>query len=181
MGDEQALEEKAKVTMEHCNNSETGNSLNACTCDGQEPPKRWPPPKHELDKFRCVVGNYVFVLESLLKGRVTLTLQYTFGVRSDIHPVASTEQDYDWSVSCRLKYASAVAATIPRAEVFLRNWYEKKPLADHNHERPPLPDGCEWVDGVFGASVRDDRYTTLYTLPQNERHASILDALAKEF
>lgn len=140
----------------------------------------WPPPKHELDKFRYVSGNYVFVLESLLKGTVTLTLQYTFGVRSECHPVASTEQDYDWSVSCRFKYASAVAAAIPRAEVFLRNLYEKQE-SEHT-ERAPLPDGCDWINSCFGEiTIRDNRYMALYALPLSERQAAIFDALAKEF
>jgi len=156
----------------------------------QHPASHWPPSNDELEKLShpsAVDGYYEFALRreawpaKTLGGPKVLLLLLPRNPMRGTLVVAEFRGNFSCNVTCDYSMISAVAAAIPRAEVFLRNLREKKSPADHNHERPPLPDRCEWVDGVFGVSVRDDLFTTLYTLPTSERQASILDALAKEF
>ena len=145
----------------------------------EEQSHNWPPPNHELEKFKhpsCVEGYTEFVLRrdwNVSEQDVLLILFPVVPIHGAL-VVAKCDRNFKWSVTCDYSMVSAVAAAIPRAEAFLRNLLEQS-------ERAKLPDDCEWFEIGNELFVRDNRSGTLFPVPTSARRADILDSVVKEF
>jgi hypothetical protein len=103
----------------------------------------WPPSQHLLDSFRYEVGGKLFTLyRHHGVERVQLKMSHSSEATGIIiECVATIGQKIDTLVNCEFEHISAVAAAIPRAEVFLRNLHEPKSPSIPN---VVPPNGCYW-------------------------------------
>lgn len=141
----------------------------------------WPPAQHLLDGFKYEVGDKLFTLFKVHNdNRVQLRMSQPNGFGLSIGTVATFGEKLDARVDCNFGHISAVAAAIPRAEVFIRNLYDPK-----NPSIPGVvaPAGCRWESAdVFELRIlRNSNNAWLSSVPENHEERDAMLACVEAF